>query len=454
MLRGQQRQDVDGAFAILQFGDAEGFGGSAHFLGQRHQLIIVGRNLTQRGFHIGEGGEHGLAVIGDLFLLLGDGEIVLRLQPAAVEDRLQQRSADAPGEIARIDQAADRGAGIAAAAGQADLREESGARRIHIGVGGKQIGFRFRHRGIAQQQFGRHAALQAGRHEAVQILRLDVETFGRLAEQNSQGIAGFAFLLDQAGQARFLGGDHRLFLGQIQIGRHAIGHFGLHDGENALGGLNVLAGDDDAFARRQDGEILLRHAGRDRKADHRLGVAGGAQIFARLIETVAIKAPEIRRIAGGQTGAEIVGGGFDAGARRLHDGAARSDGKIAGGAVAAGALGLALKIDGGQQVGEGDAVLGFGFQHARGGGGEVEIFLLGRVHQARQFVGLEIDPPIGFRPDRGLFVGHRRGERLGNVSGAVQGGRVGCGAASRHQGNHADGKAAENRFHRTLIESK
>ena len=79
LLRGlKQRQNVDGAFAILQFGDAEGFGGSAHFLGQRHQLVAVGRDLAQRRLHIGEGGEHGLAVIGDLFLLLGQGQIVLR----------------------------------------------------------------------------------------------------------------------------------------------------------------------------------------------------------------------------------------------------------------------------------------------------------------------------------------------------------------------------------------
>ena len=137
--------------------------------------------------------------------------------------------------------------------------------------------------------------LHHGRDDAVQILRLDVEAFRRAAQQDGQRIARFALLLDQAGQARLLGGDHRLFLGEIEVGRHAVGHLGLDHGQDALGGVDILARDGDALARRQDGEILLRHAGFDGEAHHGLGIAGGAQIFARLIETVAVEAPEVGR---------------------------------------------------------------------------------------------------------------------------------------------------------------
>ena len=53
----------------------------------------------------------------------------------------------------------------------------------------------------------------------------------------------------------------------------------------------------------------LRHAGFDGEADHGLGIAGGAQIFARLAQPVLIEAPEIQLIAGGQAGGEAVAGG-------------------------------------------------------------------------------------------------------------------------------------------------
>ena len=49
---------------------------------------------------------------------------------------------------------------------------------------------------------------QRRRHDAVQILRLDVEAFRSAAQQNGQRVARFALLFHQAGQARFLGGDH------------------------------------------------------------------------------------------------------------------------------------------------------------------------------------------------------------------------------------------------------
>ena len=175
-------------------------------------------------------------------------------------------------------------------------------------MGGKQIGFRFGHIGTAQKQFRRHAGLYRRRDDAVQILGLDVETFGRAAEQDRQRVTRFAFLFDQTGQAGFLSGDQRLFLGEVQIGGHAIGHLGLDHDQDALGGVDILAGDDDAFARRQHGEILLRHAGSDGETHHRFGIAGNAQIFARLIEAVPIQAPEIGLVAGGDAGIETVEG--------------------------------------------------------------------------------------------------------------------------------------------------
>ena len=51
----------------------------------------------------------------------------------------------------------------------------------------------------------------------------------------------------------------------------------------------------------QDGEIFLRHAALGGEADHGFGIAGGAQIFARLAQPVLVETPEIELIAGGQT---------------------------------------------------------------------------------------------------------------------------------------------------------
>ena len=88
-----------------------------------------------------------------------------------------------------------------------------------------------------------------GRDDAVQILRLDVETFRRAAEQDGQRIARFALFLDQAGQGGFLAGDDGLLVREIQVGGHAGHHLGLDHGQDALGGVDVLAGDGDALAR-------------------------------------------------------------------------------------------------------------------------------------------------------------------------------------------------------------
>src|SRR5581483_7234025 len=60
--------------------------------------------------------------------------------------------------------------------------------------------------------------------------------------------------------------------------------------------------------------------------------------------------------------------------------------------------------------------------------------------------------PIGVGPDRGLVVHHRRRKGLRHIAGTVHGSGVGSGTPGCRQGKHADGKTAENRFHRMLIE--
>ena len=106
--------------------------------------------------------------------------------------------------------------------------------------------------------------------------------------------------------------------------------------------------------------------------------------------------------------------------------------------------------EGGQQGGKGDAVGGFGLQHLGGGGGDVQIFLGGGVFQGRQFGGLEIGPPAGFRPDR-RFLDHRGGEGDWNIARPVERLGIGGRATGRSQGKHTDGQMADNRFHRALI---
>ena len=149
------------------------------------------------------------------------------------------------------------GGGIAARAGQADRREEGGAGRIHIGMGGIECGFGFRHVGTAQQHFGGKAGLHHGRDDAVQILRLDVETFRRAAEKDGQRIARFAFLLDQGRAGAPPGSATRpVALARSRLEDTPLVTLASDHGQDALGGVDILAGDGDALARGQHGEIF------------------------------------------------------------------------------------------------------------------------------------------------------------------------------------------------------
>ncbi len=140
----------------------------------------------------------------------------------------------------------------------------------------------------------------SGRHDAVQILRLDVIAFRRAAQQDGQRIARFLFGFDQAGQGGFLLRHDRFLFRQVQVGGHAAVHLGLGDGQNALGGGDVGIGDGDAFAERKDREILIRHLAGNRDAGHGGGIAHGPQVFARGLELEILGAEEALLIARGQ----------------------------------------------------------------------------------------------------------------------------------------------------------
>ncbi len=98
----QHGEQVRDAFATLDLGDAESLRRGVHFLRQVVFLLGEMRHAVERGLDRRRTNvDHCLAVIGDEFFLhaLGGFEFAA-LKGAAVEDGLQQRSADAPGEVA------------------------------------------------------------------------------------------------------------------------------------------------------------------------------------------------------------------------------------------------------------------------------------------------------------------------------------------------------------------
>ncbi len=139
--------------------------------------------------------------------------------------------------------------------------------------------------------------LTGGGDDVVEVLRLHIEAFRRTTEQDGKGIARLALLLLKRRDGRFLGGKLRALLREVEVGRHAVRHLRLGDGEDALRGGDIVLGDGDALAERQDVEIGVGDVGSDgqrhrllRIARRQLGLFGGAEL-------ILVQAPQIDFVA-------------------------------------------------------------------------------------------------------------------------------------------------------------
>ena len=88
-----------------------------------------------------------------------------------------------------------------------------------------------------------------------------IEAFRRVGEQHGQRIARFAFLFLEGGNLRLLSGHLRLLLRQIEARGHAVRHLGFGDVQNAVGRVDIVHGDGDALAQRQNVEIGVGRIG-------------------------------------------------------------------------------------------------------------------------------------------------------------------------------------------------
>ena len=90
-----------------------------------------------------EGGLHGVLVAFDEDFLLGFGDVHRAVEFVAVEDGQADARRDAPGEVWRLDQFVEFGAGVTDAAGEADAGVERRACRADVGVRRFQLVFGF-----------------------------------------------------------------------------------------------------------------------------------------------------------------------------------------------------------------------------------------------------------------------------------------------------------------------
>ena len=291
-----------------------------------------------------------------------------------------------------------------------------------------KIGFRFGDVGTAQQQFRRHAGRDQRQCDAVEVLRLDVETFRRPAEQDGERVLRFGFLLLEHGDVGFLLGYERLFLRQIELRGDAVLKLRLGDHQDALGVFDVLLRERHALAQRQHVEIGYADIGHFGERHFFLRITLRPQCLFGGVKVVARQAPDVRRP--GAVGRE--GEGVGRGAGKRHAAAARGRHE-AGGRLRA--FGRRIEIDAREQRRALDVGLRLRLENGRERDRDVEVVGFGRGDKPVELGAVEAVPPFLGRPDAD-FGGDRAVEFRGNVGRLERQRRIGrtaCRRKSEHK---------------------
>ena len=108
---------------------------------QLGQLFLIARNSIKAVVHFGKRVTHGFFIGVQRLVTLGLGNIHLRIQRLAVQQRGENTAPDAP-ELKRVVQQAGQGAILyRSCRGQVDRRQQAGARRGKRGVCRNQLSF-------------------------------------------------------------------------------------------------------------------------------------------------------------------------------------------------------------------------------------------------------------------------------------------------------------------------
>ena len=140
----------------------------------------------QRIFDVAECRDDRRAVDRQQFHFLGDRLVALRTQPAVVEDRLQQTAA-------KGERRSDAGDGEnrsrqrrilhSGARGQTEAWQHCGPGNRHVRMCGLEVGLGQPQIRTPGQQFGRQAGPQQRLVQCIERGAIDVELFGKAAEQ-------------------------------------------------------------------------------------------------------------------------------------------------------------------------------------------------------------------------------------------------------------------------------
>ena len=138
-------------------------------------------------FHLLEGGEHDLAVGGEVGVVLGHVLVQLGAVEAAVEDDLRNRRADGPDAARPVEEVRQRGALESAAGGDGHLREERAVADADGGVGFGERALGGGNVGTALDKLRRHAGGNGGRRVDHGLYR-NGKIGGNFAEQHGDGV--------------------------------------------------------------------------------------------------------------------------------------------------------------------------------------------------------------------------------------------------------------------------
>ena len=273
---------------------------------------------------------------------------------------------------------------------QIDGRKEGGTGGVDVRVPARETGFGLGNVQRRQQQLRGQTGRNQWQRDALEFLRLYIETFRRSPQQNGKREQSFVLLLLKHGNVCFLLRDERLFLREVQLRRHTVRQLRLRDHQNALGVLDILLRKFHAPAQCQDVEIGRADIRNGRQRDAFLCIARRSERLFRGAQIVLCKAPEIDVVARVRRDAEIVEGA----SRPLDRRTARRD-LIARRLLSAGG---GIERDVGKQRRAVDVGRRGGLQHVRESDGDIEVVGLGLCDKPVELRALEAVPPLLVRP--------------------------------------------------------
>ena len=166
-------------------------------------------------FDLLEGGEGGLAVVGCLFVVAGDGLLRDCAAAAGIEEGLRERRADTPDVVRAVDEGGDRGALEAGEGREVECGEVGGAGDADALVGLVDAALGGGDVGTALEKL-RWQADRNGWRQRVERLLSESEAGGRLADEHGDGVLELGSLdVDVRG---LNAGAFELRLGLVDVG--------------------------------------------------------------------------------------------------------------------------------------------------------------------------------------------------------------------------------------------